>query len=119
MLEVVYPYPYPQQPPRPTSSGVGIVVQVLCGLIGFGAAGIAGFFGLLVLWSRFSTDPGDDPHGYTLIFGTLLALPCALVAAMTTPFAFPRGYRAKAAAIMTPLCLLGSATLITAWFTAT
>ncbi|WP_174190000.1 hypothetical protein [Nocardia barduliensis] len=46
--------------------------------------------------SRLSDDPADDPHGYLLIFGTLLATITAPVAAMMLPWAFPRHRRPRA-----------------------
>ncbi|MEV6660181.1 hypothetical protein [Nocardia fluminea] len=44
-----------------------------------------------MLHSRLSTDPLTDPHGYELLFGTVLALPTAAIVAVAAPFVVEPG----------------------------
>ncbi|WP_280313046.1 hypothetical protein [Nocardia abscessus] len=72
----------------------------------------------LMLSSRFSTDPGHDPHGYGLIIGTVLAIPAGLLAALTLPFAFPAEVRTRAFGIALSAFAITSALLLGALSTA-
>ncbi|NYD54827.1 hypothetical protein [Microbacterium pseudoresistens] len=53
-----------------------------------------------------------DPHGYGMIFGTLLAAVVGLVLALVLPLVFPRGRRIRALA----WCLLGYVCVVGALF---
>ncbi|APH01181.1 hypothetical protein ASJ30_06185 [Janibacter indicus] len=47
---------------------------------------------LLVLESRLGP-VSNDPHGYTLVFGSLLLVPTSIVGALALPFVPPRHKR--------------------------
>ncbi|MCP2280922.1 hypothetical protein [Nocardia amikacinitolerans] len=90
-----------------------------------GAGGVAVAAGLLwalcvvmVLESRLSSDTADDPHGYGLIFGTVLAIPAATVTAAALPWAVPRRRRARVARLTTSMLLVSIVILLVALFTA-
>ncbi|MBF6340934.1 hypothetical protein IU450_34345 [Nocardia abscessus] len=72
----------------------------------------------MTLSSRFSTDPGYDPHGYGLIFGTVLAIPAGLLTALASPFVFPAGGRTRAFGIALSAFAITSALLLAALSTA-
>lgn len=95
-----------------------VVVRTLAGVVGIGVGALWLLFAFAVLSSRFATDPASDPHGFGLIFGTILAVPVGLVCVVTLPFAFPRESRARAFRITMWSFVIGSALLFTAWFTA-
>lgn len=50
-------------------------------------------FAFVALTSRFGS---GDPHGYGMIFGTLLALAAGLLTALCLPLTFPSGRRGTA-----------------------
>ncbi|WP_280490961.1 hypothetical protein [Nocardia asiatica] len=91
-------------------------------IVSAGVGLVAGLFWLwcvvIVLDSRLSTDPVEDPHGYKLIFGTVSSLPAAITTAITLPFAFPRERRAHATQVATAILLLTTIGLFVALFTA-
>lgn len=66
---------------------------------------------MAVLSARFGS-PAGSPHGYTNIFGTLLAVPCGLVAALGMALAAPRGRQALVLGFAVPVALLVSAGLL-------
>ena len=83
----------------------------------------AGLFWLrcvyIVLHSRLSTDPLTDPHGYELLFGTVLALPAAAVVAATAPFVVAPGpSRTRLAKIVVTLLIVLTALPVIALLTA-
>ncbi|MFD4429475.1 hypothetical protein [Nocardia sp. NPDC058497] len=71
-----------------------------------------------VFESRLSADPSVDPHGYGLIFGTVFALPSAVVTVTKLPRAFPPHYRVNAMRLTALLVLPVTAAAIVALFTA-
>ncbi|MFD3510288.1 hypothetical protein [Nocardia sp. NPDC058666] len=86
-------------------------------------AGAAGFFWLqcvyIVLHSRLSTDPLTDPHGYQLLFGTVLSVPTAAVVAVSAPFIVaPGASRARLIRIMVALLVVITALPLVALLTA-
>lgn len=64
-------------------------------------------------------NPNRDPHGYALIAGSLLAVPLAVFAAITLPFALPKSRRRRGFTITVPIFAIGTALLFAVWFAAT
>lgn len=85
---------HPQAEPR--YSTLDVVVAVVCGVVGGAALLGALFFGGALFLSALASDPSSDPHGYAVVFGVILGVPCALVAAITLPAVFPPGVRPRA-----------------------
>lgn len=98
-------------------TAAGSVGRVIAGV----TSAAIGVFWLLwafvVVSSRFSTDPADDPHGFGLIFGTFLATVTGFIFPALVPFAF-RQQRRRVARIAGGAYLLITALLFTAWLTA-
>jgi hypothetical protein len=94
------------------------VARALAGAVGLSAGGLWLFLAYVVLGSRFASSLATDPHGYGLIFGTVLAVPVGLVSAVTLPFLFPRHRRGLAFAVSAATCGVGTAVLVTALLTA-
>lgn len=69
-----------------------IAGQVLAALITTTAAVCSVVLAILVVESRLGP-VSNDPHGYTLIFGSLLLVPMSIVGAMALPFVPPRQRR--------------------------
>ncbi|MFA4081028.1 hypothetical protein [Mycobacteroides salmoniphilum] len=97
---------------RPGPYWVDVVIRVVGGVVGATALGIFGLAAFMVLSSRLSSNPVADPHGFGLILGMLLAIPCGLVAAGTLPLALPRGQRLRAVAIGFIVYVASAAVLI-------
>ncbi|WP_454198627.1 hypothetical protein [Nocardia sp. Marseille-Q1738] len=95
-----------------------VVLRIVAGVISIATGALWLWCVFLVLSSRLSTDPANDPHGYGLIIGTMLAVPSGLVAALALPFAFPREHRTRAIRISMPAFAVTSVLLLTALFTA-
>lgn len=72
------------------------IVRAVAGLLG----STAGFLWLLCMYlvarSGFSADPAIDPHGYALIFGTVVGLIAGLLFAVVLPAVFPAERRRTA-----------------------
>lgn len=66
-----------------------IAGQVIAALATTTAAVCSVVLALLVVESRLGP-ASNDPHGYTLVFGSLLLVPTSIVGAMTLPFVPPR-----------------------------
>lgn len=58
-----------------------------------------------------------DPHGYGVIFGTVLSLPAGLVCALALPWAFPVRNAGTISRLGMGVYLAVSATLLVGWFT--
>lgn len=97
---------------------MSVTIRVVTGVIGAAAGLLWAVCAYTVVTSRFGTDPAHDPHGYGLIFGTLLGLASGLVTAIVVPFAFPARRRSRVTLIATATYLISSALMLTAWFTA-
>ncbi|WP_434967423.1 hypothetical protein [Janibacter indicus] len=69
-----------------------IAGQVIAALITTAAAVCSVVLALLVVESRLGPT-SNDPHGYTLIFGSLLLVPTSIVGAIALPFVPPRRRR--------------------------
>lgn len=110
------PGPNRDSPRTQGNSRWDVAVRIVAGLVSVAVGALWLFCTYLVLISRFSTDPANDPHGYGLIIGTILAIPAGLVVALTLPFAFPREDRARAIRITTPTFTIASVLLIMALF---
>ena len=89
---------------------VGVVLSV-----GFGVPFL--LLSGMALSSRFGSGP-DDPHGYVLIFGTVLALGLGLLAAAVVPLTFRPGRRSTAYGSTMLVYVLAAAGLIAALLTA-
>lgn len=66
----------------------GIVGRVLAGVISAAAAVVSAWL-VVALLSSILGPPSQDPHGYVLVFGSLLLVPSACVGALALPFATP------------------------------
>jgi hypothetical protein len=95
-----------------------ITVRVVTGLLSAAAGLLWVWCAFIVVSSRLSTDPAHDPHGYGLIFGSMLALASGLVAAVAVPYAFPTRLRLRTMRIAMATYVACSVLLIAAWFTA-
>lgn len=95
--------------------------DVLLRILAGGVSAATGGWWLLcvsmVLSSRISAF-GSDPHGYGLMFGTIMAVPVGFVLALTLPLTFPRGGRARVLSITMRSFLGVTALLFAALFTA-
>lgn len=89
---------------------VGVVLSV-----GFGVPFL--LLSGMALSSRFGGEPGD-PHGYVLIFGTVLALGLGLLTAAVVPLIFRPGRRSAAYGWTMLVYVLAAAGLIAALLTA-
>jgi hypothetical protein len=82
------------------------------------AGGLWPFMAFTAVSSRFTTNPAHDPHGFGLMFGTMLAVVIGLVVVVALPFAFPSERRARVGRISMATYLVSSALLFAALFTA-
>ncbi|HET6736576.1 hypothetical protein [Mycobacterium sp.] len=96
---------------------MNVVVRVLAGVVSVAAGGWWLLCVSMVLTSRISAF-GSDPHGYGLMFGTIMAVPVGFVLALALPFTFPRGGRARVLSITVRSFLGVTALLFAALFTA-
>jgi hypothetical protein len=94
------------------------IMRALVGVLGGVASLVWLFLAFVVLDSRFSTDPAGDPHGYGLMFGSVMALVVGLAVTVVLPFAFVPSRRARATRIAMATYAVVSALLLAAWFTA-
>ncbi|MBS9533421.1 hypothetical protein KIH27_07430 [Mycobacterium sp. M1] len=80
--------PFPAPPPQERFSGLPII-RIIAGVIGGGALLLT----LMLLWavitSVLDTNPFADPHGYVIMFGTLIGFICAITATVVLPMALP------------------------------
>lgn len=93
-------------------------MRIFAGIVSVAAGGLWLKCAIGVFRSRFATDPAVDPHGYMLIFGTVLALPAGLICALTLPFAVTRRDRVRAFRIVMPSFVVASVLLVVALLTA-
>lgn len=84
--------------PSSVPRGIAIAGRVLAAV----ATVMVGVVFVLSAWlavsSRFGLAAGD-PHGYGLIFGTVLAIVAGLVTAVLLPLVFPRRHWGRAFAV--------------------
>lgn len=99
-------------------SAAQVAVRVAMAIVATVTGVIFLLLALMVIRSRFGP-PEADPHGYALIFGTLLAVAVGLVTFATVPFVFPREKRFTAFRVSLVVYVAASAALIIMWFTAT
>ena len=105
-------------PRSPGSSGIlQIVGRLLAGVMGGAAALVFALMSGLIVSSLLGP-ASQDPHGYSVIFGTLLALPSGLLAAVLVPFAFPPARRPRAQRIALLLTIAAFAALLAVGFLA-
>ncbi|MGN2635408.1 hypothetical protein ACTD5D_04280 [Nocardia takedensis] len=95
-----------------------MVERVSAGGVGIVAAGFWVLCVSVVFGSRLSDDPGHDPHGYGLIFGTVAAVPVGAVAVALVPLAFVGRVRAQVAQVAWTVFLVVTVLTFVAWFTA-
>ncbi|TSD53788.1 hypothetical protein [Aeromicrobium piscarium] len=97
--------------------GVRVALRVLAGV----AAGVCGLAFAVLSWLVLSSlfgPPSRDPHGYAIIFGTILAIPAGVLTTALAPFAFSPDRRAIVSRISTIAFLIITAALLLIWFTA-
>lgn len=99
-----------------SAGGGGVVGRVIAGVVSTGAGALWLSCVFLVLSSRFSA--AGDPHGYGLIFGTLLAVVTGLLFALALPFTFPRQRRPRIERIAMATYAVTTVLLFAAWFSA-
>lgn len=105
-------------PRPPESPGIlQIVGRVLAGVIGGASALVFALMAWLVVSSLLGP-ASRDPHGYSVIFGILLALPSGLLAAVLVPFAFPPARRPRAQRIVILVTIAVFAVVIATGFLA-
>lgn len=68
--------------------------------------------------AMFSTDPAADPHGYGLVFGTVLAIVAGVVFAVVLPLAFAAERRRRVARVTMVSYAMVMALLFAALFAA-
>ncbi|MFC4128395.1 hypothetical protein [Nocardia rhizosphaerae] len=94
------------------SGGRRLPKAVLAGTV----AAVAGLFWLYCVFlaarSWLASDPATDPHGYALLFATVLAFPSAGVVAVTLPFVVSAGPRRTALVKFVVPVLFGVSTLM-------
>lgn len=69
-----------------------LVGRCVAGIVAAAAALICAALAFLLLGSLLS-GPGTDPHGYVLIFGSMMLVPTTIVGAAALPFVVPRHHR--------------------------
>ncbi|MFI6868562.1 hypothetical protein [Nocardia sp. NPDC050406] len=92
------------------------LLGVVAGVLGL----LAGAFWLeclyLALRSRLSDDPASDPHGYALIFSTMLSVPSAVTTGFCIAFAVPPRIRGRAIAVAATVLSVGTGLLFVSLF---
>jgi len=84
--------------PRPRAGAAAVVGRVLAGLVGGTAAVLLLACAWVVLSSRFGP-VGQDPHGYGLVFGIVVAVASGCITAMVLPLSFPSARWARTYAV--------------------
>jgi hypothetical protein len=93
---------------RQTRTGGSRVVAIVVSVL----AGVPFLLGLFsVLTSAFGDDSGD-PHGYALIFGTLLCVVTGVFLLLALPVALPQRWRRVTGGVSTTILLLFAAVLL-------
>ncbi len=92
------------------------VVRILAGVIG--GLATAGWALMLVtpIASLLDTDPRSDPHGYAMVFGTVLSIPAGVIAAAIVPFALPQRWWTRGFAVTFAVFAVGEAALFATLF---
>lgn len=72
------------------------VIRIVGAVLAFGFGVPFLMLSGMALSSRFGGDDSADPHGYVMIFGTVLALGLGLLAAVVVPLIFRAGLRTTA-----------------------
>lgn len=106
------------QPAETRTNPLVLAVQIVAGVVGGLATVIMFVLVAMVLRSRLSTDPATDPHGYVLIFGTMMTLTTAVIAFGLMPLAAPPGRRLLAYGVAAVVYPLVACTALVAWVTA-
>jgi hypothetical protein len=92
------------------------IARVVAGLLGC----TAGFLWLLCMYlvgrSGLSADPLVDPHGYALVFGTVVGIPAAVLCAVALPAAFGPRHRRTALRVCLPALAVPTALLYAALY---
>lgn len=92
------------------------IARVVAGMLG----STAGFLWLLCMYlvarSGLSTDPSIDPHGFALMFGTIVGLIAGLLFALVLPAAFPSDRRRTVSRICTAGVVVATALLYAALY---
>lgn len=94
------------------------MTRAVAGVVSVAAGALWLLWAFVVVSSRFSTGPAGDPHGFGLIFGTMLVIVTGLVFAVSLPFAFTSERRLRVGRIAMATYLVTPALLVAAWFSA-
>lgn len=93
-----------------------VVGRVVAGAVGAGAGLLWLLCVLVVVSSRFSA--AGDPHGFGLIFGTLLGVVTGLAFAVALPLTFARHRRPRVGRIALTTYVVTTVLSFAAWFSA-
>lgn len=92
-----------------TRTGGGRVVAIVVCVL----AGVPFVLGLASVLASVLGDDGGDPHGYALIFGTLLCIVTGVFLLLALPAALPQRWRRVTGAATTTIILVFAATVLT------
>lgn len=94
------------------------MARALAGIISAAAGGLWLMCLYTVARATFSTNPAADPHGYGLIFGTVLGIVAGVIFAVVLPLAFAAERRGRVARITMVSYAMVTALLFAALFAA-
>lgn len=103
-------------PRNPRSRGATLYLRTVMGIISGILAVLLVSLVVRTVLSRFNASL--DPHGYTLIFGTVGSLVLGLLLVIVLPFALPRARRGRAYRTGTVAYVVMGVVLAALWFTA-
>jgi hypothetical protein len=78
------------------------IARAVAAMLGVTSALLWSMCMYIVARSGFSSDPAADPHGYALMFGTVIGIMAGLLFAVALPAAFPDTRRKRVSRV----CLL-------------
>ncbi len=107
----------PPAAPPPRGSALATVGRVIAGALSCAAGVVFLWITWLVVDSRFELTSAD-PHGYLLIFGTIIAIFTAIVLAAIVPLALAPRRRSVAYLVSLPLFLIVAIALVAMLVTA-
>lgn len=99
----------------PRSRGASLYLRVVMGIVSGILALLLVSLVVRTVMSRFGA---FDPHGYTLVFGTLGSLLLGLLLLIAFPLALPRARRGRAYGRGAIAYVVVGAVLLALWFTA-
>jgi len=102
---------------RQRASAAALVGRIVAGIVALMAGLVFLLAAWIVLGSRLG-EPGQDPHGYGLVFGTPLAICAGLVVALVAPIIFAPRRWGRSYGISLAVFVIVSALLVVALLTA-